>query len=92
MLQNEMIVLSGLDSLIITSKDGAPDNEYRILQSSVEFRALQSGRKTDGQLNDSRLNSEWRTLDRDEIQLHFVLHTPVADWLDKNLYGSSLAA
>ncbi|HWF04093.1 MAG TPA: hypothetical protein VHA06_10420, partial [Candidatus Angelobacter sp.] len=67
MLQNEMIVLSGLDSLIITSKDGAPDNEYRILQSSVEFRALQSGRKTDGHLNDGRLNSEWRTLDRDEI-------------------------
>jgi hypothetical protein len=87
MLQNEMIVLSGLDSLIITSRDGAPDNEYRIQQSSVEFRALQSGRKTDG-----HLNSEWRTLDHDEIQLHFALHTPVADWLDKNLYGSSLAA
>jgi hypothetical protein len=88
MLQNKMIVLSGLDSLIITSKDGAPDNEYRIQQSSVEFRALQSGRKIDGHFNDGQLNSEWRTLDRDEIQLHFVLHTPVADWLDKNLYGS----
>jgi hypothetical protein len=30
MLQNQMIVLSGLRSLKITSPDGAPDNEYRI--------------------------------------------------------------
>jgi len=80
---NSLIVLSGLRSLRISSQDGAPSNEYRIEQSSVEFRALDAQGNPFG----SRPNGEWRRLDNEEIELHFALHTPVADWLDKNLYS-----
>ncbi|HEY2498587.1 MAG TPA: hypothetical protein VGK24_16115 [Candidatus Angelobacter sp.] len=81
MQRGSMVVLSGLRSLRIASQDGAPGNEYRIGQSSVEFRAL------DAQGNPfAHPNGQWRTLEENEIKLHFVLHTPVADWLDKNLY------
>ena len=34
---------------------------------------------------------QWRTLDGEEIKLHFALQTPVAEWLDKNLYSASAA-
>jgi hypothetical protein len=87
MLPNQVIVLSGLRSLMISSGDGAPGNEYRIEQSSVEFRAVDASGKPY-----SHGNGKWRALDSDEIQLHFTLQTPVADWLDKNLYSSSQAA
>jgi len=36
-------------------------------------------------------SGEWRTLDGEEIKLHFALQTPVADWLDKNLYSPASA-
>ena len=78
-----MVVLSGLRSLRIASQDGAPGNEYRIEQSSVEFRALDAGGEPF-----PHPNGQWRALDENEIKLHFALHTPVADWLDKNLYYS----
>jgi hypothetical protein len=83
MLPNQVIVLSGLRSLMISSGDGAPGNEYRIQQSSVEFRAVDTNGKPYG---------NWRTLDSDEIELHFALQTPVAEWLDRTLYSSSRAA
>jgi hypothetical protein len=35
---------------------------------------------------------QWRALDGDEIQLHFALQTPVAEWLDKNLYAAPRTA
>jgi hypothetical protein len=36
--------------------------------------------------------SKWRALNGEEIKLHFALKTPVAEWLDKNLYCSPAAA
>jgi hypothetical protein len=83
-LQNQWIVLSGLRSLRIASKDGGPCNEYRIQERSVEFRA------SDGQPNVHALG-DWRALNSDEIQLHFTLKTPVAEWLDKTLYSEAVA-
>jgi hypothetical protein len=85
-LKRQWIVLSGLRNLRIASRDGAPSNEYRIQRSSVEFRAVSAN----GKPFSSPLG-KWRALDGDEIQLHFALHTPVADWLDKNLYGAAQA-
>jgi hypothetical protein len=85
-LQNQWIVLSGLRSLRIASKDGGPCNEYRIQKSSVEFRTV------DAQAEPSSHSNQWRALDGEEIRLHFALETPVADWLDKNLYATPSAA
>jgi len=80
-LQNQWIVVSGLRSLKIASRDGGPCNEYRIQEQSVEFRAL------DEQGNPYCDTPRWRALDSDEIKLHFDLRTPVAEWLDKNVYS-----
>lgn len=77
---NQWIVLSGLHNLRVASKDGGPCNEYRIQDHSVEFRTI------DAHKQPQFLPSKWRTLDDEEIKLHFILHTPVADWLDKNIY------
>jgi hypothetical protein len=85
-LLNQWIVLSGLRSLRIASKDGGPCNEYRIQEQSVEFRAV------DALGNPSPPSGTWRTLDGDEIQMHFALQTPVAEWLDKTLYSQVSAA
>jgi hypothetical protein len=84
-LRNQWIVLSGLRNLRIASKDGGPCNEYRIQDHAVEFRAVDSRGKRYSHL------SKWRVLDAEEIKLHFALQTPVADWLDKNLYSSASA-
>jgi hypothetical protein len=80
LLWTQWIVLSGLRSLRIASKDGGSCNEYRIQDHSVEFRAV------DEQGKPHSHPSRWRTLDGEEIKLHFALRTPVAEWLDKNLY------
>ena len=87
MLREQLVVLSGLRSLRIVSKDVAPDNEYRIRHSSVEFRAADANGEPYG-----HPNGKWRALESDEILLHFALQTPVAEWLDKTLYSSSRAA
>jgi hypothetical protein len=86
-LRKQWIVLSGLRSLRITSRDGTPSNEYRIRENSVEFRTVDAKGKPY-----SSNQGKWRVLDRDEIQLHFALRTPVANWLDKNLYPSARTA
>jgi hypothetical protein len=86
-LRRQWIVLSGLRSLRIASRDGAPSNEYRIRENSVEFRAVNAKGKPF-----SRTLGKWRALDRDEIQWHFLLRTPVANWLDKNLYSLARTA
>jgi hypothetical protein len=85
-LGNQWIVLSGLRNLRIAFEYGSPVNEYRIQQSSVEFRACQANGKPF-----SSPAGKWRVLDGNEIQLHFALHTPVAEWLDKTLYSSAAA-
>ncbi len=48
----------------------------------MEFRALDEQGKSYSQ------PPGWRTLDGEEIKLHFALQTPVAEWLDKNLYAA----
>lgn len=80
MLKKAVIILAGLKSLMITSSDGSPDNQYRIRGRHVEFRSLAPG-------GPPRPDHPWRVLDAEELRLHFVLHTPVADWLDKTLYA-----
>ncbi len=80
MLKNTVIMLAGLQSFVVTSSDGAPDNHYRIRDHHVEFRSVAQG----GPPSESRA---WRVLAEDELQLHFVLRTPVAQWLDKTLYA-----
>jgi hypothetical protein len=86
-LRNQWIVLSGLRSLRIVSKDGGPCNEYRIQKHSVEFRSV----GTDGKPY-TRESGMWRPLNGEEIQLHFALQTPVAEWLDKTLYSPAPSA
>jgi hypothetical protein len=85
LLRNQWIVLSGLQSLRIASKDSGPCNEYRIQNHSVEFRAVDAKGKAYSH------PSQWRVLDGEEIKLHFALQTAVAEWLDKNVYSTSAA-
>jgi hypothetical protein len=79
MHNSQLIILAGLHSFVITSGDGLPDNQYRIRNQHVEFRSFAA----DGPPSTDR---QWRVLEAGEVQLHFALHTPVADWLDKRLY------
>lgn len=85
MPNNSVIVLAGLKSFIITSSDGAPDNQYRIREKHVEFRSVMPNGPPAASL-------AWRVLEPAEVQLHFALRTPVADWLDKTLYSQAPAA
>ncbi|HET9790564.1 MAG TPA: hypothetical protein VJV96_14770 [Candidatus Angelobacter sp.] len=85
MPKNNLIILAGLKSFIITSHDGAPDNQYRIREKHVEFRSVMPNWPPPARLG-------WRVLEPDEVQLHFALRTPVADWLDKTLYSQARAA
>jgi hypothetical protein len=85
MFRNQVIMLSGLRSFLITSKDGAPDNQYRIRNQHVEFRSVAAN----GPPSSDR---HWRVLEAAEVELHFALQTPVAAWLDKALYASRKAA
>ena len=48
---------------------GGGFNEYRVRQGYVEFRANQGA---------------WRLLEECDVEFHFVLHTEVANWLQKN--------
>jgi hypothetical protein len=85
MLKNKIIMLSGLKSFLVTSRDGAPDNQYRIRDRNVEFRSVAAN-------GPPSTDRTWRILQPDEIDLHFALRTPVADWLDKALYATRKAA
>lgn len=80
MLKKAIIILAGLRSFVVTSNDGAPDNHYRIRGRHVEFRSVAS----DGPPSEDRA---WRILDENELNLHFALRTPVAEWPDKTLYA-----
>ena len=85
MPNSRFVILAGLRSFLITSRDGAPDNQYRIRNKRVEFRSVAPGGPPNPDL-------PWRVLQTHEVQLHFALRTPVADWLDKTLYKTQLRA
>lgn len=85
MPNSKFIILAGLRSFIITSTDGAPDNQYRIRNKQVEFRSVASSGPPNPDL-------PWRVLEPEEVRLHFALHTPVANWLDKTLYAAQTRA
>lgn len=56
--------------------NGSPVNDYRICDGRVEVRLLDaSGRPYPG------TTSDWRVLNRNEIQLHHDLRTVVSEWL-----------
>ena len=57
------------DDLIIPA-DGLPINHYRVRQGKVQFRSI--GRYSSG---------SWRNLSEQDVMMHLVLKTPVADWL-----------
>jgi hypothetical protein len=60
------LYLSGsLRSLCLSFPDG-DSNEYRLRQGCVEFRSN---------------HGAWRVLDEFDVQLHFVLDTEIAKWL-----------
>ncbi len=84
MQKNNFIILAGLKSFMITSDDGAPDNQYRIRGTHVEFRSVMPN-------GPPATKFAWRVLEPEEVQLHFALRTPVADWLDKTLYSQAAA-
>lgn len=74
-----MAVLSWTPHLKITQEDGSFVDEYRIRAGKVEVRALDAnGDPYPGY-------SEWIPVTPDEIKLHFVKHTQVAEWLTKVL-------
>ncbi len=54
---------------------GGVFNEYRLREDRVEFRPDEGG--------------EWRVLAREDIELHYVLHTEVAGWLRRALDNAS---
>lgn len=54
---------------------GGEFNEYRLRENRVEFRPDEGG--------------EWRVLAREDIELHYVLHTEVAGWLRGALNNAS---
>lgn len=68
------------DLLKIPSQNGSPINEYRIHDGQIEFRSLDNEGKpfpyTAG---------AWRALEAADLQMHFVLHTAVAQWLMERL-------
>ena len=57
-----------LPTLLLTFP-GGDSNEYHMRQGYVEFRANYDG--------------AWRLLDESDVQLHFMLHTEVAEWLQQ---------
>lgn len=66
--------------LKVPSQNGSPCNEYRIQDGNVEFRATDPN----GQAYPYSSGC-WRTLSPEDIQLHFALHTIVAEWIIQRL-------
>jgi len=62
----QTILAGNIPQLTIGASAVASGNEYRIVDSSVEFRIGTGG---------------WRVLTDDEIRWHFRLYTEVAAWL-----------
>jgi hypothetical protein len=57
-----------MDAYLPTLRLEFPDtyNDYRLLDGVVQFRVN---------------NGEWRTLDQEDVRMHFILRTPVATWI-----------
>ena len=58
------------DDLIIPAFYGLPANHYQVTNDQLWFRAI--GRHSSG---------SWRTLSEQDVLMHLVLKTPVAEWL-----------
>ena len=58
------------DDLIIPAHAGLPINHYRVRQGQVEFRSIHRD-----------ASSSWRALSHEDVMMHLVLKTPVAQWL-----------
>lgn len=71
--------LSG-NLLKIPSQNGSPVNEYRIHSGQIEFRSLDNR----GQPFPYSAGI-WRVLNANDLELHFVLNTVVAQWLTGRL-------
>lgn len=70
-----MPVLAWTPHLKLQQRDGSFADEYRVRAGRVEVRALDSnGDPYPGY-------SEWMALTPEEVRLHFVRGTPVAQWL-----------
>ncbi len=62
--------------LMVELGDDSRVDEYRIRGRHVEFHA----RRPDG-TDLPEWGGKWRELSADDISLHLMLHTPVAEWL-----------
>jgi len=62
--------VSDSNDLIILGSGGSPANHYRMRGGKVRFRAI--GRHSVGL---------WRTLSEQDIFMHLLLNTQVAEWL-----------
>lgn len=49
-------------------------NDYRLFDGTVQFRVN---------------GGEWRTLDQEDIRMHFILRTPVATWIRSHTQESN---
>ncbi len=77
-----MVVLAWTPHLKMFHEDAQYMDEYRIKAGKVEVRAL------DANGNPYPGYSEWLQVTPEEIKLHFVRHTEVAQWLKKMLAES----
>ena len=73
---NEVCTIMADDSipqLTISASALAPENGYRIVNASVEFRIAAGA---------------WRALTDEEIRWHFRLNTGVASWVQREVKNS----
>jgi len=70
----------------IPSERASPINEYRIHGGRIEFRSMDSRGQPFPYTGGS-----WTILDARDLELHFALNTPVAQWLIHRLAGASRA-
>ena len=63
-------MLRSPDDLIIPAWAGVPINHYRVRQGKVQFRSI-----------DRYGSGAWRTLSNEDVLMHLMLKTAVADWL-----------
>jgi hypothetical protein len=58
------------DDFIILDAHGFPVNHYRVKDGQLEFRCVDAGSR-----------GMWRTLSTEDVLMHLVLKTTVAEWL-----------
>jgi hypothetical protein len=77
--EDSLTVITWTPHLKLGRKEGSPMDEYRIRAGRVEVRAL------DANGDPYPRYSEWIPLTPEEIKIHFVKYTPVAQWLTETL-------